>query len=66
MTQYDCILLDLMIPKVDGLTLLKEMRLKGNKTPVLILTARTLIEVVAGLDSGANYIILCQDGIICT
>jgi DNA-binding response OmpR family regulator len=55
MTQYDCILLDLMLPKVDGLTLLKEMRLKGNKTPVLILTARTVIEDrVAGLDSGAD------------
>jgi heavy metal response regulator len=55
MTQYDCIILDLMLPKVDGLTLLKEMRQKGNMTPVLILTAKTVIEDrVAGLDSGAD------------
>ena len=55
MTQYDCIILDLMLPKVDGLTLLKEMRQKGNTTPVLILTAKTVIEArVEGLDSGAD------------
>lgn len=55
MTQYDCIILDWMLPKVDGLTLLKEMRQKENKTPVLILTAKTVVEDrVAGLDSGAD------------
>ncbi len=55
MTQYDCIILDWMLPKVDGLTLLKEMRQKENKTPVLILTAKTVVEDrVAGLDGGAD------------
>lgn len=55
MTQYDCIILDLMLPKVDGLTLLKEIRQKGNSTPVLILTAKSLIEDrVEGLDNGAD------------
>lgn len=53
--EYDLIILDLMLPKVDGLTLCKEVRTKNIKTPVLMLTARSTVEdKVAGLDSGAD------------
>lgn len=52
---YDLIILDIMLPKVDGLTLCKEMRSKNIKTPVLMLTARATVEnKVTGLDSGAD------------
>ena len=52
---YDGVILDLMMPKVDGLTVLKQMRAAGNRTPVLLLTAKSEIDdKVAGLDSGAN------------
>ncbi len=53
--QYDAIVLDIMLPKKDGLTLLKEWRQEGIKTHVLMLTARgTLEDKVRGLDSGAD------------
>lgn len=52
---YDIVLLDLMIPGIDGLSLLKEMRAKGIDTPVLIITAKTSKEdIVRGLDSGSD------------
>src|SRR5215470_1829436 len=52
---YDVIILDLMLPKKDGLTLLKEWRRNGIKTHVLVLTARdTLQDKVSGLDLGAD------------
>ena len=52
---YDCIVLDLMLPKRDGISVLRELRSKGNNVPVLILTARDSIEDrVAGLDAGAD------------
>ena len=52
---YDGVILDVMMPKVDGFTVLKRMRETGNKTPVLMLTARSEIDDrVFGLDSGAN------------
>ncbi len=52
---YDGVILDVMMPKVDGFTVLKRMREAGNKTPVLMLTARSEIDdKVLGLDSGAN------------
>ncbi|WP_343210689.1 response regulator transcription factor [Anaerolentibacter hominis] len=52
---YDLVILDIMIPKVDGLTLLRELRSKKIKTPVLLLTARDSIEDrVKGLDAGAD------------
>ena len=55
LTEYDCIILDIMLPGKDGLSILKEMRKKGNRTPVLLLTARDSIEDrVDGLDSGAD------------
>jgi len=53
--QYDCIVLDIMIPFIDGLTLLRKMRLKKVLTPVLFLTAKDTIEDrVIGLDTGAD------------
>ncbi len=52
---YDAIILDIMLPKVDGIEILKRIRAKGVKTPVLMLTAKSSIEdKVMGLDSGAD------------
>ena len=52
---FDVILLDLMLPGRDGLQILRALRTRGDKTPVLILTARdTLDDRVTGLDSGAD------------
>lgn len=52
---YDCIILDIMMPKVDGLSVLKELRERHVLTPVLLLTAKAEIEDrVTGLDSGAD------------
>jgi len=52
---YDLIILDIMLPKVDGLTICKELRAKNIKTPILMLTAKTTVEdKAAGLDSGAD------------
>jgi DNA-binding response OmpR family regulator len=54
-TNYDAIILDLMLPKRDGLSLLKGWRSSGMKTHVLVLTARgTLEDKVRGLDTGAD------------
>lgn len=54
-TDYDVIVLDIMMPKKDGLEVLKELRNKGKDTPVLFLTARDTVEDrVKGLDKGAN------------
>lgn len=53
--EYDLIILDITLPKVDGITICRELRKKNIKTPILMLTARaTLEEKVAGLDSGAD------------
>lgn len=52
---YDGLILDVMMPKMDGITVLKKIREKGNNIPVLILTAKSEIDdKVLGLDSGAN------------
>jgi len=52
---YDLILLDIMLPKIDGMTILKEIRKKGLSVPVILLTAKSeLSDKVAGLDSGAD------------
>lgn len=52
---YDALILDIMMPKMDGFTLLKTLREKENPIPVLILSARSEIDdKVAGLDGGAN------------
>src|SRR5262249_29717431 len=53
--KFDCIVLDLMLPKMDGLQVLSTLRQAGNTTPVLILTARDTVEDrVVGLDAGAD------------
>lgn len=52
---YDVIVLDLMLPKLDGLSILRHMRGHGNDTHVLILTAKDTVEDrVNGLDEGAD------------
>ncbi len=52
---YDVIILDLMLPKLDGITVIKELRRRGNDTPVIMLTAKSEIsDKVKGLDSGAD------------
>jgi DNA-binding response OmpR family regulator len=52
---YDLILLDIMLPKKDGLTILNEIRQSGIRTPVLMLTARGQIDdKIRGLDQGAD------------
>ena len=53
---YDVVILDIMMPKMDGITALKKLRNSGNQIPVLMLTAKSEIDdKVLGLDSGANY-----------
>ncbi len=52
---YDLILLDIMLPHIDGLSILQEMRDAGLATPVLMLTARNTVEdKISGLDRGAD------------
>ncbi len=52
---YDLLILDVMLPKRDGLSVLKELRARKRTLPVLLLTARdTVADKVAGLDSGAD------------
>ena len=53
--QYDLIILDIMLPKVNGLEVLKRIRESKNQTPVLLLTAKSTTEdKIAGLDLGAD------------
>jgi len=52
---YDLVILDLGLPFMDGLQILERLRKRGNRTPVLILTARDAVEErISGLDSGAD------------
>lgn len=52
---YDGAILDIMMPKLDGIEVLKRLRARGNPIPVLLLTAKAEIDdKVLGLDSGAN------------
>ncbi|MBQ8108490.1 MAG: response regulator transcription factor [Ruminococcus sp.] len=53
--EYDGVILDIMMPGLDGLTVLKRIREKGIQTPVLLLTAKSEIEdKISGLDMGAD------------
>ncbi len=53
--EFDLLILDIMLPKMDGLSLLKKIRKEKNRTPVLMLTARSSIDdKVRGLDEGAD------------
>ena len=53
---YDVAILDIMMPKMDGITALKKLRARGDQIPVLLLTAKAEVDDrVLGLDSGANY-----------
>lgn len=52
---YDCIILDWMLPKKDGVIVLREFRSQGHRTPVLMLTAKdSVMDRVFGLDAGAD------------
>lgn len=52
---YDALILDIMMPKLDGLEVLRRLRAQGSRLPVLLLTARSEVEdKVLGLDTGAN------------
>lgn len=53
---YDAIIMDIMMPKMNGFDVVRAMRREGNSTPVLLLTARTEVsDKVTGLDCGADY-----------
>ena len=53
---YDAAVLDVMMPKLDGISVLKKLREQGNMIPVLMLTAKAEVDdKVLALDSGANY-----------
>ncbi len=53
---YDAAVLDIMMPKVDGITVLRRLRETGSDLPVLLLTAKSEVDdKVLGLDSGADY-----------
>ena len=52
---FDLILMDLMLPKMDGLEVIREMRTQGVRSPVLCLTAKDKVDdIVSGLDSGSD------------
>jgi DNA-binding response OmpR family regulator len=54
-SNYDAILLDVRLPAMSGIQVCRELREAGNETPILMLTARSLVEQrVEGLDSGAD------------
>ena len=60
---YDLILLDLLIPKLDGITLCRQLRSQGFQKPILLLTAKdSNLDIVKGLDAGADdYVIKPYD-----
>ena len=54
--EFDVLVLDFMLPGIDGLTIARRLREENNQTPVIMLTARdTAADVVAALDAGAYY-----------
>ena len=55
-SEYDAVILDVMLPGLDGFSVLRSLRHEKNSTPVLMLTARSSLEDrLTGLDSGADY-----------
>ena len=53
---YDCVVLDIMMPIMNGIDVIKKVREKGNNIPILILSAKSDINnKILGLDTGANY-----------
>ena len=53
---YDCVVLDIMMPIMDGIEVIKNIRSKGNNIPILVLSAKSEIsDKILRLDSGANY-----------
>lgn len=53
--EYDCIILDIMLPKLNGIQLLRKLRTEGSKSNILLLTAKDSIDDrVAGLNAGAD------------
>src|SRR3954465_93489 len=55
LNDYDAVVLDVMLPRKDGLTLCRELRAAGSDVPVLMLTARDAVDArVEGLDAGAD------------
>lgn len=53
--QYDCLIVDIQLPKLDGLSLVKELRARNNTTPVILLTARSQIyDKLEGFARGAD------------
>ena len=53
---YDAVILDVMLPKMNGFDVVRNLRKEGNTTPVLMLTAKTeLDDRINGLDNGADY-----------
>ena len=61
---FDVILLDVMLPGMDGIAVTRRLRERRNQTPILLLTARDAAsDVVLGLDCGADdYLTSCPDG----
>jgi DNA-binding response OmpR family regulator len=54
-SRFDAIVLDVMLPGTDGISVARKVRASGNRVPILILTARDRVnDIVAGLDSGAD------------
>ena len=63
---YDAAILDVMMPRLDGISVLKKLRSIGSSIPVLLLTARSdMDDRVLGLDSGANYYLTKPFDTIC-
>ena len=62
---YDVILLDVMLPKRNGYEVARQLRAAGNRTPILMLTARTEVDDrITGLDSGADYYLTKPFGVM--
>lgn len=52
---YDCMVMDVMMPKQDGISVVRTLRAEGDRTPIIILTAKTQLEdKITGLDAGAD------------